>query len=278
MPAITPGTPQHFLVDVLRKAVADVLSRTLGSPWSAEISPDQTIPSSEATTSFGLAPSGSVNGNAALQLRNSDVLLLAQRLLKATPDPAAELTPAHKQAVEELLRQVAGLVATGLQPQFGEVSLQLSSVDAPTWPGETFGLMASEASAAKLLFQLRLGTELLAGLPASPGTMTSAAAPPQTTAEDSPTAGNNMDLLLGVDLNLTLRFGQRTMTLREILDLSSGSVIELDRRVQEPADLLLGDKLVARGEVVIVDGNYGLRITEVCDPQHNAARGVLASA
>jgi len=55
------------------------------------------------------------------------------------------------------------------------------------------------------------------------------------------------------------------MTLREILDLASGSVIELDREVQEPADLLLGDKLIARGEVVIVDGNYGIRITEVPD-------------
>jgi flagellar motor switch protein FliN/FliY len=85
-------------------------------------------------------------------------------------------------------------------------------------------------------------------------------------------------LLLGVDLSLTLRFGQRTLTLREILDLSSGSVIELDRRVQEPADLLLGDKLIARGEVVIVDSNYGLRITEVCDAHHHAAKGALSAS
>ena len=49
-------------------------------------------------------------------------------------------------------------------------------------------------------------------------------------------------------------------------------------RVQEPADLLLGDKLIARGEVVIVDSNYGLRITEVCDAQHHAAKGALSAA
>jgi flagellar motor switch protein FliN/FliY len=55
--------------------------------------------------------------------------------------------------------------------------------------------------------------------------------------------------------------------LREILDLNAGSVIELDRDVQEPADLLLGDKIIARGQVVIVDGNYGIRITEVVDAQ-----------
>jgi flagellar motor switch protein FliN/FliY len=51
------------------------------------------------------------------------------------------------------------------------------------------------------------------------------------------------------------------------VELTSGSVIELDRQVQEPADLLLGEKLIARGEVVIVDGNYGLRVTEVADPR-----------
>jgi flagellar motor switch protein FliN len=75
----------------------------------------------------------------------------------------------------------------------------------------------------------------------------------------------NLDLLLEVNLNLTLRFGQRALPLREILDLNAGAIVELDREVQEPADLLLGDKVIARGQVVIVDGNYGLRITEVTD-------------
>ena len=75
----------------------------------------------------------------------------------------------------------------------------------------------------------------------------------------------NIDLLLAVHLNLTLRFGQRALPLREILDLNAGAIIELDQEVEEPADLLLGDKVIARGQVVIVDGNYGLRITEVAD-------------
>ncbi|MFZ3264108.1 MAG: FliM/FliN family flagellar motor switch protein, partial [Terriglobales bacterium] len=60
-----------------------------------------------------------------------------------------------------------------------------------------------------------------------------------------------------------LRFGQRDLTLREILDLSAGSVIELDRHVEEPAELLLGNKVIARGRVVTVDGNYGIQITDM---------------
>lgn len=73
----------------------------------------------------------------------------------------------------------------------------------------------------------------------------------------------NLDLLLDVELEASLRFGQREMLLRDILELHPGSVIELDRRVQEPAELIVAGRVIAHGEVVIVDGNYGLRITDI---------------
>ena len=76
----------------------------------------------------------------------------------------------------------------------------------------------------------------------------------------------NLDLVMDVELNVTLRFGQRLLTLREVLDLTSGSVVELDRQVEEPVELLLEGKVIARGEAVVIDGNYGLRVTEVLQP------------
>ncbi len=76
----------------------------------------------------------------------------------------------------------------------------------------------------------------------------------------------NLDLVLGVELSVTLRFGQRLLTLREVLDLTSGSVVELDRHVEEPVELLLEGKVIARGEAVVIDGNYGLRVTDVPQP------------
>jgi len=81
-------------------------------------------------------------------------------------------------------------------------------------------------------------------------------------------AGNpaNLDLLLDVVLEATLRFGQREMVLREILELRPGAVVELNRRIQEPAELLVAGRVIARGEVVIVDGAYGLRITDITQP------------
>jgi flagellar motor switch protein FliN len=76
-----------------------------------------------------------------------------------------------------------------------------------------------------------------------------------------------LDLLLDVELEAALRFGCCEMPLGEILELGPGDVVELDRLTADPVDLIVGDKIVARGEVVLVNGNFGLRITEVSAPQ-----------
>ena len=74
-------------------------------------------------------------------------------------------------------------------------------------------------------------------------------------------------LLLDIELDASLRFGCREMPLGEILELGPGDVVQLDRHVADPVDLLIGDKIVARGEVVLVNGNFGLRVTEVAEPK-----------
>lgn len=76
-----------------------------------------------------------------------------------------------------------------------------------------------------------------------------------------------LELLLDVELEASLRFGSREMPLGEILDLGPGDVVELDRNVSDPVDLIVGDKIVGRGEVVLVNGNFGLRVTEVAAPR-----------
>jgi flagellar motor switch protein FliN/FliY len=78
---------------------------------------------------------------------------------------------------------------------------------------------------------------------------------------------SKLELLYDIDLDATLRFGAREMTLHEVLELGPGSVLELDRHVTEPVDLIVGDRIVARGEVVVASGNFALRVTEVATPQ-----------
>jgi flagellar motor switch protein FliN/FliY len=79
-------------------------------------------------------------------------------------------------------------------------------------------------------------------------------------------SAGNFDLLLEVELDAAVRFGSRELELKELLELGPGDVVELDRQVADPVDLIVGDRIVARGEVVLVNGNFGLRVTEVAEP------------
>ncbi len=85
--------------------------------------------------------------------------------------------------------------------------------------------------------------------------------------KEAPVAARGVDLLLDVELEATIRFGCREMPLGEILEMGAGDVVQLDRHISDPADLIVGDKIVARGEVVLVNGNFGLRVTEVATPR-----------
>jgi len=265
MPAITPGTPLHSFLDAVRAATGNVFSQALGAAWSVDFDTTEAARSADASVVyFQWSLSGGLQGNVFIQFGAGDALGLAQKFLAESIDPAAELNQDRKEALLELLRQVAGLAATTLKGLFSETKVEVGPAEPPSWQGVDVALLASEASAGTLPLSLRLSPELLASVSSTkPAVSTPVAAPRET--EPGLTHEPNFDLVLGVNLNLTLRFGQRILPLREILDLTSGSVIELDREVQEPADLLLGDKLIARGEVVIVDGNYGIRITEVAD-------------
>jgi flagellar motor switch protein FliN len=99
--------------------------------------------------------------------------------------------------------------------------------------------------------------------PAAPATSGPKSQEPPASGTVSP----GIELLLDVELEASLRFGSREMPLGEILDLGPGDVVQLDRHVADPVDLIVGDKIVARGEVVLVNGNFGLRVTEVAAPR-----------
>ena len=107
--------------------------------------------------------------------------------------------------------------------------------------------------------------EIPVAAPAKPAANTSAAKPtaaaPGTAGDDY--EGPNIDLLLDVELPITVRIGTTDMRLIDIMKLGLGSIIELEKLVDDPVEVLVNDKLVARGEVVVCDSNFAVRITEV---------------
>jgi flagellar motor switch protein FliN len=74
---------------------------------------------------------------------------------------------------------------------------------------------------------------------------------------------SNLSLLLDVELPLSVSFGSTFMPIRDILRLSTGSVVELDCAANEPVEVIVNNCMIARGSVVVMDGNYGVRIDEV---------------
>lgn len=77
----------------------------------------------------------------------------------------------------------------------------------------------------------------------------------------------NMELILDVQLPVRVRIGTKTVLLKDVLNMDIGSVVELDQLANEPLDVLVGEKIIAKGEVVIVDGNFGVQIVEIGTPK-----------
>ena len=76
----------------------------------------------------------------------------------------------------------------------------------------------------------------------------------------------DIDLLLDVPLQITVELGQAKRTIRELLELGQGSILHLTRHAGEPVDVLVNGQHIARGEVVVIDENFGIRVTEVVSP------------
>ncbi|HET6532053.1 MAG TPA: flagellar motor switch protein FliN [Actinoplanes sp.] len=79
-------------------------------------------------------------------------------------------------------------------------------------------------------------------------------------------ARGGLDMLHDVEMEVSAELGRTRMSVRELLGLSPGAIVELDRAAGSPADLLVNGRLIARGEVVVVDENFGIRITEIVSP------------
>jgi flagellar motor switch protein FliN/FliY len=82
-----------------------------------------------------------------------------------------------------------------------------------------------------------------------------------------PTNDTDIGLLLEVPLSISVELGRTSLTIRELLALGQGSILQLDRHAGEPVDVLVNGKRLARGEVVVIDEDFGIRVTEVVTPE-----------
>ncbi len=271
-----------------KTCLQNVLSQASGQPAAFEIS-SQPVPAADSDVWYTVVAGGAVHGEMTLRLPAASGTRLAQKFLSET-EPASEgITPEHKAALEELLRQIAGLATTALAPTAGgEVQFHLSASAAPSWSSDAIVcLHTRDEAGTPITIEIQISPALAAELqprvqpapPAQTAPRPSPQPPPppspqpsgQSSAQSSPPPSilppppSSYRRLMDVGLDVKLRFGTRRMLLRDVIALSAGVVVELDNALHSPVDLLLDGRLIAQGEVVIVDGKYGLRITDVVD-------------
>lgn len=174
-----------------------------------------------------------------------------------------------------MLRQISGLVATGVGATAGgEVKFVLAAASAPSWSSAAaVSLRTRDEAGNSIAIEIQISPALAAALvPVAKAEDPASAPDPSRSPASSPSSAafpdsSNYDRLMGIGLDVKLRFGMRHMLLRDVLAMNAGVVIELDNPLHSPVDLLLDGRLIAQGEVVVVDGKYGLRVTAVINPQ-----------
>jgi flagellar motor switch protein FliN/FliY len=91
-------------------------------------------------------------------------------------------------------------------------------------------------------------------------------------------ASSTFDILLDVALPVSVSFGKTSLQVREVLKLNTGSIVELDRLVADPVEVIVNNRVIARGEVVVVDGNYGVRINQLASRDERLRSGMSGAS
>jgi flagellar motor switch protein FliN/FliY len=222
----------------------------------------ESLPKPLAAGSFGFAAtlSGQPEGRFSVHLDNS---ILESPLLGEGAD--------QKAGWGELLREVADAAAGELLASTGQTCRvgRFEEISGESKISGAFQLKSGDRSWCILVHdEVRTVAPKAAEKSAAPSPALPTSAPAAAPDSSAAAALNpGIELLLDIELEASLRFGCREMPLGEILELGPGDVVQLDRHVSDPVDLIVGDKIVARGEVVLVNGNFGLRITEVAAPR-----------
>jgi len=229
----------------LQRALAAAQAAAPLLPASAPLAAGAATRAAESIALAGQAVCARFNGAA----QGEVMIVVGQDLVDALKD-----TPLGTLDVAQAVRPALEAAAAVLGPVV---------VD-PGRVAEPAEAMAALAAAGGGLVPLTDGTAthavvglVVAGPPAAP------AAPAASGAAGRP---GGLELLHDVEMEVTAELGRTRMSVRELLSLVPGAVIELDRAAGGPADLLVNGRLIARGEVVVIDENFGIRITEIVPP------------
>ncbi len=218
-------------------------------PASRALEPGEPTLEAPAPVPDGVAVRASFSGAA----RGQVVMVVPADLVEALQNSSlGPLDLSH--AVQPVLQAVAGTLGPVVLT-VAESADQAAALDALVESGQAVFVPLLDAGQQYALVGLLVTDEI-----ATPSAER-AAAPDRTVSDAQLPAGLN--ILHDLEMEVTAELGRARMSVRDLLALSPGAVVELDRVAGSPADVLVNGRLLARGEVVVVDENYGIRITQI---------------
>lgn len=243
-------------LDLVRAAARAALAVL---PTSEALSPDEPCTDVPQPLPAGQAVTARFTGSATGEV----VVVVGQDLadaLRESPLGELDLTTAIRPALEAAAGTFGPVV---LDPGLAmEPAVALSAL---TSKGNAVLVPLTDGTQVRGLVALRLEPWPGAATPSAP------TEPAPTTASQPAQPRGGLELLHDVEMEVSAELGRTRMSVRELLSLTPGAIIELDRAAGTPADLLVNGRLIARGEVVVIDENFGLRITELVAPGNENA-------
>lgn len=260
--ALETSEVERTIVRGFCEALTETLSAACASSWQVNLAEQASgaVPDTNSGVWFRCGFDGPCAGDALLAFPTDVLWKLSVNDLPEDESEARKARIAKLlSGLQEGLARIASGTAFGTDAA-ATTSLRVEGLDGPSLANEQVVELSVQRGPdtpdERMTMHLCLGRKLLAALQAA---SVEAFVFPNAASADAA----NLDLVMDVELNVTLRFGQRQLALREVLELTSGSVVELDRQVDEWVELVLDGRVVARGEAVIIDGNYGMRVTQL---------------
>ena len=265
---MAPNDPSLWLRDESIDQLAGALAALAGEPPRIEAGPPAARP--EGAARHG--PLTGIPGGVWIAVPLVAGEHLSRSVLRAAGiDDADPVT--LESTLEELLRQVLGGLASKLSEHLGRSVAAGALTTTPAegtpervWHGIRVSLGGEEA-ALSLAFDPELIEALRQALPPegprSPAEEAGTEPPLASPLERRVARSKTLELLLDVELPVRVSFGRTRLPLRDIVKLTTGSIVELNRSIAEPVEVIINNCVVARGEVVVVDGNFGIRIDHV---------------
>ena len=260
---MTGRSPLLSLADRFCYSLVQVLTSLSGREYTAEVS--AALPSPFAGEWSGFAVTGAVSGTISIGVTPDAAIRLGREVLEGAGVEADDSSA--RSTFSESLSQT--LSAWGQDPDGslgGPLVVAAGQSIVEPQGGDRFLIQINSSTDTPSEFLLHLSHQFADGpahAPRSPAMEPAASASAEVPVGSSQT----LELLMDVELPVSVSFGRAQLPIKEVLKLSSGSIIELSRSVSEPVELIVNNCVIARGEVVVIEGNYGVRIDEIISPQ-----------